>query len=97
MSKKTVKSDKPKCNETYRIHHPTQLKLLTRLQLGSNHLNNHNSRDRINSLSSCSLRVENNVHYFLHCHHFLLQRETLMNNIKSTDRDIINETDLVNI
>ena len=92
-----------KCNDTYGIHNPTGLKLLTRLRLGLSHLNdhkfNHNFKDCINLLCSCSLSVGNNLHLFLHCHHFSLQRETLMNNIESTDKDIINETDsdLVNI
>ena len=60
---------RPKCNETYGIHNPTGLKLLTRLRLGLSHLNdhkfNHNFRDCINPLCSCSLSVENNVHFFL--------------------------------
>ena len=94
---------RPKCNNTYGIHKPTMLKLLTHLRLGLSHLNdhkfNHNFRDCINPLCSCSLSVQNNVHFFLHCHHFSLQRQTLMNNIKSIDKDIINATDsdLVNI
>ena len=83
---------RPKCNETYGIHHPTGLKLLTRLRLGLSHLKdhkfNHNFRDCINPLCSCSLSVENNVHFSLHCHHFSLQLQTLMNNIKSIDKDI---------
>ena len=94
---------RPKCNETYGIHNPTGLKLLIRLRLGLSHLNdhkfNHNFRDCINPLCSCSLSVENNVHFFLHRHHFSLQRQTLMNNIKSIDKDNINasNSDLVNI
>ena len=92
-----------KCNNTYRILNPTGLKLLTCLQLGLSHLNNHkfnhNFKDCINPLCSCSLSVENNVHFFLHCHHFSLQRQTLTNNIKSIDKDIIKQTDsdLINI
>ena len=94
---------RPKCNDTYGIHNPTGLKLLTRLWLGLSHLNNHKSnhnfKDCINPLCSRSLNVENNVHFFLHYHHFSLQRQTLMNNIKSVDKDITKETDsdLVNI
>ena len=94
---------RPKCNETYGIHNPTGLELLTRLRLGLSHLNdhksNHNFKDCINPLCSCSLSVENNVHFFLLCHHFSLQRQILMNYIKSIDKDIINATDcdLVNI
>ena len=92
-----------KCNDTYGLYNPTGLKLLTRVRLGLSQLNdhkfNHNFKDYINPLCSCNLSVENNVHFFLHCHHFSLQRQTLMNNIKSIDNDIINETDsdLVNI
>ena len=94
---------RPKCIEAYGIHISTGLKLLTRLQLGLSRLNNHifnnNFRDCINPLCSCSLSVENNVHFLLRCHHFSLQRQTLMNNIKSINKDIINEidSDLVNI
>ena len=101
--KKMLNLIRPKCNDTYGIYNPTGLKLLTRLQLGLSHLNdykfNHNFKDCINPLCSCSLSVENNVNFFLHCHHFSLQRQTLMNNIKSIDKDIIDETDsdLVNI
>ena len=101
--KKMLNLIRPKCNDTYGIDNPTGLKLLTHLRLGLSHLNdhkfNHNFKDCINPLCSCSLSVENNVHFFLHCHHFSLQRQTLMNNIKSIDKDIINETDsdLVNI
>ena len=79
------------------------MKLLTLLRLDLSHLNdnkfNHNFRDCINPLCSCSLRVENNVQFFLECHHFSLQKQTLMNNIKPIDKDIINKTDsdLVNI
>ena len=98
-----LNSIRPKCNDAYGIHNPTGLKLLTRIRLGLSHLNdqkfNHNFKDCINPLCSCSLSVENNVYFFLYCHHFSLQRQTLMNNIKSIDKDIINETDsdLVNI
>ena len=88
---------RPKCSETYGIHNPTVLKLLTRLRFGLSHLNNHkfthNYRHCFNPLCSCSLSVENNVHFFLLCHHFSFQRQTLMNNIKSIDKDIINATD----
>ena len=94
---------RPECNETYGIHNPTRLKLLTRQRLGLSHLNdhkfNHNFRDCMKQLSLSILSVEKNVYFFLHCHHFSLQRQTLMNNIKPIDKDIINETDvdLVNI
>ena len=77
--KKMLNLIRPKCNDTYGNHNSTGLKLLTRLRLGLSHLNNHkfnhNFKDCINPLCSCSLSVENNVHFFLHCHHFSLQRQ----------------------
>ena len=36
------------------------------------------------------LSVKNNVRFFVHCHHFSSQKETLMNNTESTDADIFN-------
>ena len=92
-----LKLIRPKCNETCGIHNPTGLKLLTRLRLVLSHLNNHkfnhNFRDCIKPLCLCNLSVEDIVHFFLHWNHFLLQRQTVMNNIKSIDKDIINATD----
>ena len=65
---------RPKCHDTYGIHDPTGLKLLTRLRLGLIHLNDHkfshNFKDCINPLCSCIVSVENNIHFFLHCHYF---------------------------
>ena len=57
---------RPKFNETYGIHNPTRLNLLTSLQLGlsylSNHKFNYNFRHCINPLYSWSLSIENGVH-----------------------------------
>lgn len=36
------------------------------------------------------LSVKNNVRFFAHCHNFLSQKETLMNNVESIDEDIFN-------
>ena len=74
LRKRMLNLIRPKCNDTYGIENPTGLKLLTRIRLGLSHLNdhkfNHNFKECINPLCSCSLSVENNVHFFLHCHHF---------------------------
>ena len=83
---------RPKCNETYGIHHPTGLKLPTRLlRLSLSHLNDYEFKS-VMLIIITSVSVENNVHFFLHCHHFSLHRHTLMNSIKSID-NITKETD----
>ena len=83
---------RPKCNETYRIHHTTGLKLLTCLRLGLSHLNdhkfNHSFRDCINPLCLCSVSIENYVYFFPTLPSLSFQGQTLMNNIKSIDEYI---------
>ena len=37
----------------------------------------------MNSLCSCSLQIEDTLHYLLHCHHFNHICTDLMNNVKS--------------
>ena len=49
----------------------------------NDHKLNHKFRDCINQLYLCSLSVERKVHFFMHCYHFSLERQTLINNIKS--------------
>ena len=53
---------------------PLGLKLITRLQLGLSHLNEHrfkhNFNDYINPLCTCSPYIESTVRYFLHCNYY---------------------------
>ena len=60
---------------------------MTRLRLEFSHLNEHRLRHNfencLNPLCSCSLETEDTLHYLLHCHHFSMYREDLMNSVKS--------------
>ena len=60
---------------------------MIRLRLGSSQLNKHgfrhNFQDSMNPLCSCSLVVEDTLHYFLHCRHFSQFRNDLMYSVKS--------------
>ena len=73
-------------SNVYNIFDPTRLKLLTCLRLGFSHVNEHifrhNFQDCTNLLYSCSLEIENTLHYLLHCHHFSQNRVVLMNIVK---------------
>ena len=77
--------------------------MLTRLRVGLSHLNEHqfrhNFQDCLNPLCSCSLEVESNIHFFLHCQHFIQSRQTLLDSVKKIVNDISNFTDdvLVNL
>ena len=69
---------RPVQSNIYSIFDKKDLRLLTRLQLGLSHLNEHkfrhNFQDCLNPLCSCSLEIEDTSHYLLHCHHFSNRR-----------------------
>ena len=84
-------------NNVYNIFDPVGLKFLTRLRLGFSHLNKHrfqhNFQDCINPLCSCSLDIEDTIHYLLHCHHFSQHRIDLMNSVNSIYRNFSSLSD----
>ena len=61
--------------------------------MGLSHLNehrfNHNFHNCINPLCTCSLEVEWTSHFFLHYLHYNDIRETLLNELKSVDENIL--------
>ena len=69
------------------IFDPKGLTFLTRLRVGLSHLNEHrfrhNFQDCLNPLCSCSLEIEDNLHYLLYRHHFSHHRIVLINSVKS--------------
>ena len=60
--------------DTFGIHNPVRLQLLTKLQMGLSHLNKHkfkhNFRDFLNPPFACNLKPEKTSHYLLRCHLF---------------------------
>ena len=83
---------RPIQSKVYNIFDPIGLNLLTRLRLGCSHLNEHKFRhsfqDCLNPLCSCSLEIEDTVHYLLHCHHFSHCRFDLKNNVTSVSNNV---------
>ena len=86
---------RPKHVDTFGIHNPIGLQLLTRLRLGFSHLNKHkfrdNFRDFLNPLCECKLEPETTSHFLLRCHLFQVERTTLLNDIKEIDERIISD------
>ena len=78
-------------------------RLLTRLRLDLSHLNehrfNHNFQNCINPLCTCCLEVEATSHFFLHCLHYNNNGETLLNELKLVDENILKVSDnkLINL
>ena len=86
---------RPKHVDTFGIHNPLGMQLLTRLQLGFSNLNKqkfrHNFRDFLNPLCECNLEPETASHFLLRCHLFQVERTTLLNNIKEVYEHIISD------
>ena len=76
---------RPVPSNVYDIFDPMGLKLLTHLRLGFSHLNGHRFRHNfqtcMNPLCSCSLEIENKLHYLLQAHHFSQSRIDLRNSV----------------
>ena len=88
---------RPKPNSVYNINDPLGLKLLTRLRLNFSHLRehkfNHNFKDTVNPLCSCSLEVESTSHYLLRCPFYINIRKTLLDSVIEIIGDVSNLTD----
>ena len=98
-----LKLSRPIQRAIYSINIPVGLKLLTRLRLGLSHLNehrfNHNFKNCIKFLRSCSLEIESTSHFLLHCHNYTNIRLTLLNSIAEIIGNTFNINDecLVNL
>ena len=82
-------------NIEFTCHNPIGIKHLTRLRLGFSHFRYHKFQhgflDAVDPLCCCSTAIENTVHYFLHCPNFSTARNTLLNEIATVDRSIIDQ------
>ena len=85
---------RPSKNSTFHYHCPDGLKLITRLSLGSSHLQfhkfKHNFKDTLNPICSCG-NVETNIHYLLHCLIFSDEKLTPFNKLQSFDHNILSK------
>ena len=89
---------RPLENSVFTCHNPIEIKYLTRLRLGFSHLRYHKFKhgflDPVDLLCSCSIAIENTVHYFLHCPNFSTARNTFLNEIANVDRSIIDQDEI---
>ena len=92
--KKNLLNFIPPCaNGIFNIQDPYEIKLLTRLRLGLNHLSlaitRHCFEDTLNPLCDCGNDTETTAHFFLHCSSFHNPRQTLLNNIRTINQKIL--------
>ena len=78
-----LKLGQPVPNLYFNKHNPVGLKVLTRLQVGLSHLNEHKFKHNFSNciipLCSCSLEVGSASHFFLHCLCFSSIRKIVFN------------------
>ena len=93
-----IKIIRPIPNPIFDIINPLGLKLITRLQLGLSYLNehrfNHTFNNCINPQCTCSVDIESTVHFFLHFNYYISTRISLLNNLISVGRTLLNLSDL---
>ena len=82
------------CSDSvFDINNPHDLKLHTRLNLGSSHLRyrrfGHNFQDCINPICGCNLEIEATIHFLLNCSLFQSAKQLLLINIKKNDERIL--------
>ena len=86
---------RPKHVDTFGIHNPIVMQLLTRLWLGFSHLNEHKFRHNfsnfLNPQCECNLEPEATSHFLLRCDLFQVERTALLNDIKEIDERIISD------
>ena len=84
---------RPCANSIFNIHNPYGIKLLTRLRLGLSHLRDHKFRhcfqDTLSPLYDYGNDTETTAHFFLHCSSFHTPRQTLLNNIRNINEQIL--------
>ena len=89
-----IKIIQPIPNPIFCIFDPLRLKLITRLWLGLSHLNehrfNHNFNNCINPLCTCSLDIVSTVHFCLYCYYYNSAIKSLLNDLNSVERTLLN-------
>ena len=88
---------RPLPNSIFDIFNPYGIKLLTRLRLGLNHLNEHKFKHAFNVTTNpiciCGGDIESINHFFLHCPEYCEARQTLFDNIQSIDKMLLSQNE----
>ena len=71
--------------------------MITRLRLGLSHLREHKFKhsfqDTLNPICSCSNDIESTTHYLLHCSNYIEERLALLNQVRSIDSQLLQQSD----
>ena len=101
--KRILEFIRPQPNSIFNIPNSLGLTYLTRLRVGLSHLREHkfrhNFRDSLNPICNCGNAIESTKHYLLHCSNFKNERQTLLQNIRTVNPNLlsINEDALTHL
>ena len=88
---------RPSASKVYSINNTFGIKLITSLRLGFSHLRDlkfrHIFQDTLNPYCSCSIEAESYSHYFLRCDFFDALRDTIINNLRIIDNNLLTVRD----
>ena len=94
---------RPSPNSIFDIYDPYGINLLSRLRLGSSHLNEHRFKhgfnDTINPICICEGDIESINYFFFYCPEYCEARKTLFDTIQSIDKTLLshNESSLTHL
>ena len=76
-----------------------ELKFLTRIRLGLNHLADHkfrhNFQDCVNAVCCCGQEIETSTYFLLHCSNYHSNRQTLFEKVNKITSSIFKQNDQV--
>ena len=97
FKKELLKFIRPEPNSTYNINDTKGLKLLTRLQLGLSHLDDHKFRHNfqycVSPMCYCGQDIETTTHFLLHCPNHHCARKNFFDKINQVSGTILRQSD----
>ena len=84
---------RPQPKSIFNVPNSLGLIYLTRLRVGLSYLREHkfrhNFRDSLKPICNCSNSIESTKHYLLNCSNFKNERQTLLQNIRNVDPNLL--------
>ena len=96
---KILKFIRPKVNSFFNYLNPKGVKLIPRLRVAlcnlRDHKFKHSFQDCLKPICSCGIEIETTAHFLLHCLNYFHEGKTLLDNITSVLRNILEQITLL--
>ena len=91
--KRILEFIRPQPSNIFDVHNSLGLTYLTSLHVGLSHLREHkfphDFRNSLNPICNCSSSIESTKHYLLQCSNFKHERQTLLQNVKNVNPNLL--------